>query len=270
MQATRTRAELLAAGIKVFAEHGFHRARLEDIAAAADTTRGALYWHFKDKEDLLAALLENIIEHRNVSTIDDIPLSGDAVELLASSFVVLAEINLRVPWFNRLINIVGNDADNISPRIAKLMRKALEPNRYWMARLVKYGQETGVFRTDVDASQAGVILAVLRTGLGAAWYMDPKAFEPRQTTEALFQVLLPGLLAPEFRDRRIDSPKVAPAELDAIANQMLTNYGATPAAASTRNRKPRVVKLKTARPARKRTRQSRATSLSARERRVPR
>jgi AcrR family transcriptional regulator len=57
LQGARTRDDLLAAAIKVFAERGYHDATIEDIVASTGTTRGALYWHFSNKEDFLASLL---------------------------------------------------------------------------------------------------------------------------------------------------------------------------------------------------------------------
>lgn len=225
IQGAKTRDELLAAGIKVFAERGYHRARLEDIAAAAGTTRGALYWHFADKEDFLVALLERIIEHSNKGTIDQIPMCGDAAELLAASLVGHAEMTLRVPWLPRLIITVGLDAESISPRIWKLIRRSREPNHYLMARIIKYGQETGVFRSDIDADQVGVVLAVVRTGLVACWQIDPDVFDLRRTTKAFIATLLPSLFSEKAVGRKIAVPKAKPKEIDAAVAQMLKNYG---------------------------------------------
>lgn len=59
-----TRRKLIAAAARIFARDGFEAARLEDIAAAAGYTRGALYANFKDKEDLFFALLEQWIGDR--------------------------------------------------------------------------------------------------------------------------------------------------------------------------------------------------------------
>jgi AcrR family transcriptional regulator len=53
-----TRAVLLDAAQVVFARDGFERAQLEAIAAEAGHTRGAVYAHFKNKQDLFMALLE--------------------------------------------------------------------------------------------------------------------------------------------------------------------------------------------------------------------
>ncbi len=52
-----TRAELIAAAGKVFAERGFHGASLDQIAAEAGYTTGAIYANFAGKEDLFLAVL---------------------------------------------------------------------------------------------------------------------------------------------------------------------------------------------------------------------
>lgn len=54
----RTRAKLIEAAAAVIGEKGFDRASLEEIAARADMTRGAVYGNFKDKEELFLAVVE--------------------------------------------------------------------------------------------------------------------------------------------------------------------------------------------------------------------
>jgi len=54
----QTRDYLLQAAAQVFAERGFHGASLDEVAAAAGYTKGAVYSNFKNKEDLFLALLE--------------------------------------------------------------------------------------------------------------------------------------------------------------------------------------------------------------------
>jgi AcrR family transcriptional regulator len=56
------RDELLTAALRVFARRGYRQASVDDIAAAAGYSKGALYWHFSGKEDLLLALLEERID----------------------------------------------------------------------------------------------------------------------------------------------------------------------------------------------------------------
>ena len=56
-----TRQHLLDKAELLFLERGVSRTSLQDIATAAGTTRGAIYWHFKDKADLFNAMMERVV-----------------------------------------------------------------------------------------------------------------------------------------------------------------------------------------------------------------
>lgn len=53
-----TRRELVESAARVFAQRGFHGASIEQIAAEAGYSTGAVYWHFKGKDDLFLAVYE--------------------------------------------------------------------------------------------------------------------------------------------------------------------------------------------------------------------
>jgi AcrR family transcriptional regulator len=56
------RDELLAAALRVFARRGYGQAGVDEIAAEAGYSKGALYWHFSGKEELLVTLLGERID----------------------------------------------------------------------------------------------------------------------------------------------------------------------------------------------------------------
>jgi AcrR family transcriptional regulator len=58
---TETRARLLAAARKLFAAQGFEATTIRDIAGDADTALGSFYNYFRTKEEVLAALMEEIL-----------------------------------------------------------------------------------------------------------------------------------------------------------------------------------------------------------------
>src|SRR5688572_21914104 len=60
-EALETRSRILDAAEKVFHEKGVAHAGLEDIASAAKVTRGAIYWHFKDKAELFDAMMQRVV-----------------------------------------------------------------------------------------------------------------------------------------------------------------------------------------------------------------
>lgn len=61
-QAAETGRQVLRAAEALFLEHGYDKVSLEQIAAAAGVTRGAVHWHFKNKHGLLMALRDDAQE----------------------------------------------------------------------------------------------------------------------------------------------------------------------------------------------------------------
>src|SRR5258708_9624580 len=57
-QSAVTRKAILDACLKLFARHGFSTTSIDDIASAAGITKGAVYWHFENKEELFQAILD--------------------------------------------------------------------------------------------------------------------------------------------------------------------------------------------------------------------
>jgi len=59
-EANRTRQQIIDAARQVFHECGVSRCTLDKVAKAAGVTRGAVYWHFKDKAELFFAMREDV------------------------------------------------------------------------------------------------------------------------------------------------------------------------------------------------------------------
>jgi AcrR family transcriptional regulator len=55
----RTREALIAAAARLIGEKGYHETTLEDVAAAAGMSRGAIYGNFRDRDELFVAVLES-------------------------------------------------------------------------------------------------------------------------------------------------------------------------------------------------------------------
>lgn len=74
---TATKNDILQAAIEVFVEKGFVRSTLEQIAAEANVTRGAVYWHFKNKHDIFDALHEKLHQPLTASILEDMKKNCD-------------------------------------------------------------------------------------------------------------------------------------------------------------------------------------------------
>ncbi len=67
-----TRRLLLEAAEKIFVRDGFEKAQVAQIAAAAGRTKGAVYAHFKNKEDFFLALFEERAAQRVRSMLEEV------------------------------------------------------------------------------------------------------------------------------------------------------------------------------------------------------
>lgn len=61
-RATQTRAQVVAAAAELFAERGFSRTSIADVAERVGMTKGAVYFHFRDKEDMAAEVVRELYE----------------------------------------------------------------------------------------------------------------------------------------------------------------------------------------------------------------
>jgi AcrR family transcriptional regulator len=75
MESSGNRTKMVATAQRLFAERGYASVSVDEIAAAAGLTKGAIYYSFKDKRDMFraasAATLDAIVEHVEASSIDE-------------------------------------------------------------------------------------------------------------------------------------------------------------------------------------------------------
>jgi TetR/AcrR family transcriptional regulator len=95
----QTRAEIVAAAERHFADHGFEAARLEDIAAEVGIRRAAIFYHFGDKDELYAAVLDAVFE----GALAAMPTQGSPAERLEASLTGWIDYVARRPSVARLI-----------------------------------------------------------------------------------------------------------------------------------------------------------------------
>jgi AcrR family transcriptional regulator len=85
----QTRDHLLAAAAQVFADRGFHGASLDEVAAVAGFSKGAVYSNFKNKEDLFLALFKAMYDREMEALRETLEGSDVPPETRLSDFVAL-------------------------------------------------------------------------------------------------------------------------------------------------------------------------------------
>jgi AcrR family transcriptional regulator len=129
-----TRSHLLDAAAQVFARKGFDGASIDDIAAAAGFTKGAVYSNFKNKEDLFLALIDRHIEEQIVAvqtTLDEATaLSPDE---RAARFT---HLTAELLWGDRDWALLGLEFTLYAARHPQARRRLAERERAARDRLV--------------------------------------------------------------------------------------------------------------------------------------
>jgi TetR/AcrR family transcriptional regulator len=113
----QTRAEIVAAAERHFAERGFEATRLEDVAADVGIRRAAIFYYFRDKHELYAAVLEEVFS----GAMTALPSHGSAAERLEASLIGWIDYVARRPTVARLIL---REAANAQPGSASPLLRA--------------------------------------------------------------------------------------------------------------------------------------------------
>lgn len=87
--ALERRQQLLEAALGVAAERGLARMRIDDVGRAARLSKGAVYWHFRNKDALIEGLFSHVID-REFDCWRDLPEAGPS-EMLAAAVAALGE-----------------------------------------------------------------------------------------------------------------------------------------------------------------------------------
>ncbi len=133
----QTRTELIAAGDRLFRESGFHGTSLDQVAAAAGYTKGAVYSNFASKEDLFLAIYERRVEGalaRNAEALEGAP--ADASLSLTREVLSTSDPGWMAVFFEFWAHVLRNPG--LRARFLELHRRAQEPlvshARRWLPR----------------------------------------------------------------------------------------------------------------------------------------
>lgn len=194
--ADATRNSLLDAAERVFYEKGVSRASLSDIAHAAGATRGAIYWHFKDKVDLFNAMMDRVTHPlEQVGSKSDSMAALPPLERLRSmvDFVQRAivqdertrrvfEIALyRVEYVNDLAAVRDNHIEGCAEFGAMIERE------------LRLAAEDQRIQLPMEASAAAMGVQALFDGLLQSWLLTHGRFDLVAVSRNAIDTYLRGL-----------------------------------------------------------------------------
>jgi TetR/AcrR family transcriptional regulator, acrAB operon repressor len=197
--ALATRHALLDAAEHLFQAHGVSGTSLQDIASAAGATRGAVYWHFKDKADLFNAMMERVtlpLEH----ALDDAGAAepADAMQAMRRAILMALKKTETDAQTRRVFEVATHKVEYIET-LAPVRERHLrirEDCVGQMKQAILAGAGVRGVRLPVPAEAAARGLHALVDGLIQNWLLDSTAFRLEATGRQALDAYLAGLGLP--------------------------------------------------------------------------
>ncbi|MDD4017118.1 MAG: TetR family transcriptional regulator [Kiritimatiellae bacterium] len=168
-EAEKTRLRILRAALTLFVEKGYERTTFPDVARHIGLTKGAVYWHFKNKPDLLAELVVFMTERHTaqLARVLSHPATLDSLEALTDYFVRRACLIVDSPTNRRFFLMVRRldwSSSQFVPVHQRIRRVSTMPYAIVFSALEGM-RRTGVIRRDTDLAAVSSVVMVIWLGL---------------------------------------------------------------------------------------------------------
>ena len=194
LPASDTRQRIIASAATVFARKGYHGASLDQVAADAGLTKGAVYWHFQSKADLFLVLLDERFQ-RDMSEmsvkVDAAHNQADPFESLKLVLLQLADkIESDSDWPRLFLEFLGHARDDaVHQRIGAIYRQSYS----WSQGLLEDLRQRGRCNQHADSFVASVFWGALVDGLVLAWLANPQLIDLKQLMPQIAELVWQGV-----------------------------------------------------------------------------
>ncbi|HCW0178155.1 TPA: acrEF/envCD operon transcriptional regulator [Citrobacter freundii] len=196
--ALKTRQHLIETAIVQFAARGVSNTTLNDIADAANVTRGALYWHFENKTQLFNELwlqqppLRDLIQEQLVGRWGDNPL-----QRLQERLVVGLQYIAENPRQQALMQILYHKCEFHNDMISEqAIREKIGINHLDMRIALQQCMDEGLIATGLDLDVIIIILHGSFSGIVKNWLINPMSYDLYKQAPVLVDNVL-KMLSPD-------------------------------------------------------------------------
>lgn len=193
--AKETRDLIIDSAIQLFLEKGYSKTTLEDIVKRVGLTRGAFYWSFGSKRDVLLEVIERY-ERFYREIYSAYTRSESACETVKSFLLCdLKKKNVKNPYIQIILYKV--EASDQFPELAELQAKLDHEFTAKIEAEIARGQELGEFRTDMPAHTLALSLYMSLLGFdsynASGDAREDGTYFPEEEVEAFVDLILSSL-----------------------------------------------------------------------------
>ena len=209
--ALETRHRLLDTAEHVFSARGVSRTSLSHIAEAAGLTRGAVYWHFRNKADLFDAMMQRVTlpMEQMTARISDATLEDPLGYIKTSAMGVLLRL-AKDEQTQRVFNILNHKCEYVDDMEA--LRKRHYDSCMECINHVETGFRNaikkGLLPREVNARRAARGMHALIDGMIVNWLLNRDFISLTRDAEPIIDCYLRGLRAlPPLKTKTIPNPR---------------------------------------------------------------
>jgi TetR/AcrR family acrAB operon transcriptional repressor len=187
----QTRLDIIAAARRVFAGRGVSRTTLADIAKEAGVTRGAIYWHFRNKPDLFFAMMEQV-SLPLVDLIDEnLPAQnpGDPLRAIQASMNEILRLLKEDEIARTTFEIVNSKCEYVD-EFSRLDSRVTKTGCAYVQKLTRAYEDAsgkGLLRPGADPAQYALDSYLFMKGLINLWLADADGSIIRDKAAALIE-----------------------------------------------------------------------------------
>jgi len=190
----QTRQRLLLAAGEVFAQRGYDRASLDDVAAAAGLTKGAVYSSFASKDDLFYALMRERIDERLALVTEAVERQTTVSDMTRDAGSGLAQLmSSQRDWHLLFIEFWARAVRD--PELHDEFARERRSVRGLVAQFLEARAAEAGVNLPAPAEQLAVAVLALSNGIAIEHLADPETVDP-STFGVTLGLLLDGLLTP--------------------------------------------------------------------------
>jgi TetR/AcrR family fatty acid metabolism transcriptional regulator len=188
------RSRILEAAVKVFARKGYFGARVSDVAKAARVADGTIYLYFRNKEDILVSLFDEVMSEHIARG----RLELRAVEGAEARLLVIAKHHLRLLGANRDLAVVFQVELRQSTKFMERFTAGwLQDYLAIISEVIEEGRSDGTFRPDLSRTLATKAFFGALDEMVTSWVLSPKEYDLVRQAGPVVDLFLRGAAATE-------------------------------------------------------------------------
>lgn len=196
-QSEDTANRILFHGTKLFLERGYHGTSIDTITQAAGITKGAFYWHFRSKEELLKKVVEEF-DKRFVDGVIDavIKVNGGAAEKLEKYIRYCAAFAYHNRELVASFTTLSAELLGANPRheIENYIRRVYKKHRDFLSELIESGKKDSVFKKERDSNLTALVVMAFHDGVLLHWSMNRGKIDGEAYVDTYKNIIKNGLL----------------------------------------------------------------------------